>query len=249
MWWCSSRTVVVIVYGFMTNITALQFEWAWQHPEESRRLRHVTKKKARETALAYRIRIMMEMLCVEPWNRLPLTVQWLRSDLQVDFPSHLQPPDHIGILSGTVRAKKITPNGFCDLPVEENVEISDHDSSSALCGICSWPFEGPDVRVADVPGILVVVKAGTTESHTVTCLLPSCGKRFHLICLSQIFLKEDPGYLVPLRGKCPACSTRLLWADLIRFKRGFYRDCVLEPEGEQNLLSEINDTAHNEDDE
>lgn len=33
--------MALVVYGFTTQVQALQFEWAWQHPERSKAVRAV----------------------------------------------------------------------------------------------------------------------------------------------------------------------------------------------------------------
>jgi structure-specific endonuclease subunit SLX1 len=33
--------MALVVYGFPTQVQALQFEWAWQHPDKSRAVREV----------------------------------------------------------------------------------------------------------------------------------------------------------------------------------------------------------------
>ncbi|XP_030759067.1 structure-specific endonuclease subunit slx1 isoform X2 [Sitophilus oryzae] len=88
-WKTSSKgpwTMVMIIHGFPNDISALRFEWAWQHPHVSRRLHGVTKKKPREKVYDFHLRVLAEMLQVGPWNRLPLTIRWLNDEFVRDFP-------------------------------------------------------------------------------------------------------------------------------------------------------------------
>ncbi|VDN22081.1 unnamed protein product [Gongylonema pulchrum] len=70
--------MVCIIHGFPNNVSALRFEWAWQNPEKSRRLRALNlKKKPKESAFQFRLRIACHMLSSDPWRRLSLTFRWL----------------------------------------------------------------------------------------------------------------------------------------------------------------------------
>lgn len=86
-----------------------QFEWAWQHPHSSRRLSHVSRRSRKESSLQFHWRVVSNMLRVAPWNRLPLTARWLKQEYRMDFEPSLQPPLHIPIAFGSVRAKKTLP--------------------------------------------------------------------------------------------------------------------------------------------
>lgn len=100
--WKWSLSALVITFSG----NSLQFEWAWQHPHISRRLSHVTRRTRKESSLQFHWRVLSNMLRVAPWNRLPLTVRWLRQEYRLDFEPHLQPPLHIPLTFGCVRAKK-----------------------------------------------------------------------------------------------------------------------------------------------
>ena len=69
--------MVVVVYGFTSKGAALGFEWAWQHPQESKHLRHVeVKSVGRQWLLRAKMRWMYEMLQVAPWREQPLRIRY-----------------------------------------------------------------------------------------------------------------------------------------------------------------------------
>ena len=70
----------------LKNFYLPQFEWAWQHPNKSRRLRGVQEKSRKETAFQYRWRVVCNMLKTAPWSGLGLSVRWLKQEYRLDFP-------------------------------------------------------------------------------------------------------------------------------------------------------------------
>ena len=129
---------------FINLVIGFQFEWAWQHPDKSRRLRHLTKKRTKETAFQYRFRIVSNMLRTGPWNRLALTVRWLKQEYKQDFLPDLVPPLHMAIAYGLVKSKKVKGNsqdgrapeeGSNSQAVSDDLDFS-QSSRHPRCAIC-----------------------------------------------------------------------------------------------------------------
>ncbi|KAJ8982572.1 hypothetical protein NQ317_005043 [Molorchus minor] len=120
-------TMVMIIHGFPNDIAALRFEWAWQHPHDSRRLKHVAKKKSKEKTFDFCLRVLSEMLRVGPWRRLPLTIRWLNQELARDFPIERLPPMHMPICYGPVVSKKLPKT------TQESPEKTDNTNYCNLC--------------------------------------------------------------------------------------------------------------------
>ncbi|KAF8095307.1 hypothetical protein N665_0337s0015 [Sinapis alba] len=88
--------MVLCIYGFPTNISALQFEWAWQHPRESRAVREAAAAFKSFSGLARKIKLAYTMLTLPAWNSLNLTVNYFSSKyahhggLSPSLPPHMK---------------------------------------------------------------------------------------------------------------------------------------------------------------
>ncbi|XP_063979853.1 structure-specific endonuclease subunit slx1 [Diachasmimorpha longicaudata] len=186
--------MVLIVHGFPNATSALRFEWAWQHPQLSRRLRHVQKKKTREKTFDYTLNVLSAMLQVGPWCRLPLTLRWLDDAFAEVHSAQISPPMHMPISYGKVTSskhhRKLRDNHNNKEPVIE-------DSLLSICDICYMILDKTD---------------------KVMCIKEDCQLIAHIICLAKEFIKDDK--ILPIEGNCPACKSNLLWGHVIRKKIG-----------------------------
>ncbi|XP_044496275.1 structure-specific endonuclease subunit SLX1 homolog isoform X2 [Mangifera indica] len=68
--------MVLCIYGFPTNVSALQFEWAWQHPAESLAVRQAAATFKSFSGVATKVKLAYTMLNLPNWKSLSITVNY-----------------------------------------------------------------------------------------------------------------------------------------------------------------------------
>jgi len=185
--------MVCIIHGFPNSISALRFEWAWQNPDKSKRLKEAALiKNRKESHLTFRLRICCQMLNSDPWRRLALTFRWLIPEFELPFPISMPPPPHMKKTYGAIqKTKTVVPT-----------EINEY-TTIKKCFICETTIK--------------------QIKHLIRCqALTVCGAHYHAHCLAEKCLSKQNllfSHIVPLSGNCPKCEIDFLWGDLIRDQR------------------------------
>ncbi|XP_060199976.1 structure-specific endonuclease subunit SLX1 isoform X2 [Lycium barbarum] len=89
--------MILCIYGFPTNASALQFEWAWQHPVESRAVRQAAASFKSLGGVANKIKLAYTMLTLPEWRSLNLTVNFFSTKYKMHSAGCPSLPEHMRV--------------------------------------------------------------------------------------------------------------------------------------------------------
>ena len=218
--------MVLVVYGFATQTAALQFEWAWQHPDKSLDTRDAAAKVGRKARYGVRgkVLMLMEMLNASPWKHYPLKIQFLKAEhvqLRAGCP---EPPQHVTMSVGPLEDLELLGLGNDD--EEEEDRISESGMTGVTCSKVTGAAAGPSQTQSQSQ--VTTTKKGRGASACCICskaanrtwaVCFSCSVRSHIGCLAEHFLSPNELNLsnssLPARGNCPACGAATTWTDVL----------------------------------
>ncbi|KAJ2132332.1 Slx4p interacting protein [Coemansia sp. RSA 1807] len=192
--------MLLIVHGFPSKASALQFEWAWQNPHMSRhasfdavpyelqRTLYGSSQKKLETKLV----ALCAMLALPPFKAWPLQIACPDAQLHADVVGRAQRhgvPAHIRI---------------------ERQNIGQVFEQAPL----SCPYLGPPA-----PGEQCALCHRALEEERPWGACSACSAQWHLVCLATFTesrTESRTGSLVPATAHCTGCGQMLIWGDLVR---------------------------------
>ncbi|KAJ9543629.1 hypothetical protein OSB04_023336 [Centaurea solstitialis] len=164
--------MVFCIYGFPTNVAALQFEWAWQHPVESLAVRKAAVGFKSLGGLANKIKLAYTMLTLPAWNNLNLTVNFFSTKYTKHYAGCPSLPCHM----------RVQVRSMDELPCYTD-GCTEEDDDMLRCENYSWDDddgEEPE-RAVGSEAMLVDATIPVLGSKEATCVLdvedheqPSC---------------------------------------------------------------------------
>ncbi|KAL5757065.1 hypothetical protein ACOSQ2_021811 [Xanthoceras sorbifolium] len=141
--------MVLCIYGFPTNVSALQFEWAWQHPMESLAVRQAAATFKSFSGVANKIKLAYTMLNLPNWQSMNLTVNYFSTKYSSHSASCPSLPEHMKV---QVCAMDELPcySGSDDsiLEDEDSLDYEDHDEVSDKNGSIEETFTNASVDIS-----------------------------------------------------------------------------------------------------
>jgi hypothetical protein len=122
----------------LRSLSRAQFEWAWQHPDRSRRLKgHPLCSVRSPFHVRPKISALAVMLQSPPWSRFPLSVNFFDESVFRGFVSEFGPqlPEHMSIAVGHFSLERRVRARPSRRDNDEDDEDEDEDEAADLAGL------------------------------------------------------------------------------------------------------------------
>ncbi|KAI7905901.1 uncharacterized protein BX663DRAFT_498059 [Cokeromyces recurvatus] len=201
---------VMIVYGFPSKKHALQFEWAWQKPLQSRHTKIITdtlsiekkslllKNTKHSNLMLTKMWAAQLLLNTKPFSILPLKLRFVTPNMQALFLDSCDLPKHMTTSVGSIEdlMKDIKKK---EEDVISRFQIMRKENNELLSLILDCFICKKSISIDDTMNYIECFHCYAMTSH--------------ISCLAVQWI--GPLELMPVIGHCPNCNHLLLWGDLI----------------------------------
>ncbi|KAK7301613.1 hypothetical protein RJT34_12481 [Clitoria ternatea] len=145
--------MVLCIYGFPTNVAALQFEWAWQHPVESLAVRKAAASFKSLSGIANKIKLAYTMLTLPSWQSMDISVNFFSTKYMIHCAGCPSLPDHMTVEIGSMDELPCYTervNGLSDNE-DDSIDEVEFDSNAATSD--SAPHSSDDFVTPESPKI------------------------------------------------------------------------------------------------
>ncbi|KAF3454821.1 hypothetical protein FNV43_RR05269 [Rhamnella rubrinervis] len=119
--------MVLCIYGFPTNVAALQFEWAWQHPNESLAVRRSAASFKSLSGIANKIKLAYTMLTLPSWQSLDITVNYFSTKYTKHSAGCPSLPGHMKVKICSMDELPCYSEGRDSLSENDDVGLNDNE--------------------------------------------------------------------------------------------------------------------------
>lgn len=205
--------MILCVYGFSNKVAALQFEHAWQNPATGRHVRGavahlgycgLTRMGKRCAYGAEKnIAVLLEMLKVSPYRRMPLRLHFFDAELYNQSTMRAQrqpPPQHMVVSVGSF--------DHLETSCAEIMARSRHEVlEGAACDYCERSLVGGEC--------VVTCSRCSTILHLTCAALKGALSESRPLGSEDDTSDEASARLIPEVVVCPKCQAHHHWPELI----------------------------------
>lgn len=239
----------MIVHGFPSKLTALQFEWHWQKPEQSRHLKvdaaSIFRKNNTRNRPDIKIAVARTLLGRLPFRNLPLRVTLLTADARASWERVEREAPKVMAKVRKITASEAHLAHLPSLPPDFQLVYDPRPVVEVIAGLdaedsrlrermwAKWQQLDDECRCA-------ICRQPILLQHDATSALcigdGPCTSISHLTCLARRAIPASSPTVLPQHTSCPTCRHSSSWGDLVRGVYALKAHAADAPEREAKAL-------------